>query len=536
MQITIDLSSLNALADLTPFGLIWYFFSTVGWIFLLVIFLSAFGWWFLYERRKKYLAGIEHTLLAIDVPKDNEQSLIAVEQIFASLHGIKSNLTKWDIYWLGKTQLPFSLEIISLDGYIQFLIRTPAQFRDLVEAAIYAQYPEAEITEVNDYIGLIPDNVHQVDSAYKIWATEFVLAKASSYPIKTYKSFEHPLTQLFIDPMASLLEVMSKIGQGEQIGFQLVISPSGDKWKRKGEALVAQLIGAKSHSKKHAGDKLIDVAVGGLGKFSEAVYSIWGDIKPEKETPGTSLYQFMTSGQKLVVEQIENKLAKLCFGATFRIYYLAKKEVFTKGRGVNAVIGSINQFNSYNLNAFKKYKRLTTDREYFFVQQRVSYITNKLLKLYKKRSRKGSHEFQLSTEELATLYHFPTINVKAPLLKKAEVKTAEPPVSLPVETSLAQNFFQPVGTNPDLAPTIEPGVEAINELPVQADVEAPIPAKTYIIKETLPGYDFDNDYFERHFAKNKDLVLTPAKPQVKENPKLPVAEREIEPPPNLPLA
>lgn len=534
MQITIDLSPLAELGQLTPLGLIWYFFSTVGWIFLLLLSSAGFGWWWLHERRKKYLAGVSNVLLAIDIPKDNEQSLIAVEQIFASLHGIKSHQTLWDKYWLGKTQLSHSLEIVSLEGYIQFLIRTPHQFKDLVESAIYAQYPEAEITEVNDYIDLIPDNIHEVDSDHKLWGTEFTLAKASAYPIKTYKSFEHQLAQLFIDPMASLLEVMSKIGPGEQIGWQLVIAPSSDHWKRKGEAMVAELIGAKSHAKKNSGDKLVDAAVKGLEKFSEAIYSIWGDIKPEKEEQsGTSLFQHLTTGQKQDVEQIENKLSQLCFGATFRVYYLAKREVFTKGRGVNAVIGAINQFNTYNLNAFKKYKRLTTDRDYFFVAQRVSYITKKLIKLYKKRSRKGSHEFQLCTEELATLYHFPTITVKAPLLKKAEIKTAEPPVSLPVETSLAQNFFLPVDSGQ--------GMPAFDETAAPAELESifsPTEAlkakpsgKPFVIKQSLENYDFDNDYFERHFAKNKEQIVAPSGRQSAEK-----MEKEIEPPSNLPFA
>ncbi|MDP2586521.1 MAG: hypothetical protein Q8P32_02000 [Candidatus Komeilibacteria bacterium] len=533
MQITIDLSPLYEIADLTPLGLIWYFFSTVGWIFLLVISLSVFSWWWLYERRKKYLEGIEQILLAIDIPKDNEQSLIAVEQIFASLHAIKSGPTLWDKYWHGKTQLSYSLEIISLEGYIQFLIRTPGQFKDLVESAIYAQYPEAEITEVNDYVDLIPDGIQEIDSDHKLWGTELTLAKSSAYPIKTYKSFEHQLAQLFIDPMASLLEVMSKIGPGEQIGLQLIIAPSSDSWKHKGEAIVAELIGAKANVKKHAGDKLVDAALSGLEKFSEAIYSMWGDIKTKDDNASPSQYQFLTTGQKQDVEQIENKLAQLCFGTTFRIYYLAKKEIFTKGRGVNAVLGAINQFNTYNLNAFKKFKRLTTDRDYFFVQQRVAHITKKLIKLYKKRSRKGSHEFQLCTEELATLYHFPTINVKAPLLKKAEIKTAEPPVSLPTESDLGENFFQPVASEQAL-PTTDQTIESVEAESIFSPAIEPAlktPAKPFVINQSVENYDFDNDYFERHFAKNKDQVIAP--PELKPLDKV---EKEIEPPANLPFA
>lgn len=512
MEITIDLERINEIIALPPLKLMWYFFAHGGWLVYIIIILAGLFELRLFLQRKKYLASIPQTLLAIDIPKDNEQSLVAVEQIFATLAGIKTKQTLYEKYWLGKTQLSFSLEIISLEGYIQFLIRTPTKFRDLVEAAIYAQYPEAEITEVEDYIGLIPADIHKGQTDYKLWGTEFTFAKHSAYPIKTYRSFEHPLSQTFVDPMASLLEVMSKLRKGEQIGLQLVIAPVNDNWKKKGEEIVKKLIGAKTIATKNAGDRLVEGAVAGLEKFSEAIYKIWGDIKEEREDKThPTLYQFLTTNQKMVVENIENKLAKICFSTSFRIYYMAHKDVFEKGRGVNPLLGAINQFNTSDLNAFKGFKRLTTHRDYFFIKQRVARIQKKLMKkLYKKRSRKGSPEFMLSTEELATLYHFPTITVKAPLLKKAEVKKAEPPMTLPWEDPEKKKYFRP----------------ALKETPLKETVKEEIPAeKRYIIKESLPDYDFDSDYFEERFAKNRKTIKPPEKP----------LSKKAEPPSNLPI-
>ncbi|MFA6304700.1 MAG: hypothetical protein WCV73_05090 [Patescibacteria group bacterium] len=525
MQLTIDLTVFNKLLDLSPAELILYFFTKGGWIIVAIALISGLGHLFLHEKRKKYLASIEHTLLAIDIPKDNEQSLVAVEQIFATLAGIKSGANLVEKYWHGETQLSFSLEIISLEGYIQFLIRTPAKFKDLTEAAIYAQYPEAEITEVNDYVSLIPEDIHKVESDYDVWATEFTLAKPSAYPIKTYTAFEHQLAESFIDPMSALLEVMSKIGQGEQLGLQLVITPVDDHWKHKGEAIVEELIGAKGASKKHLGDKMVDRILGVLEKFSEAIYKMWGDIKTEKESPNPSLYQFLTVGQKNVVEAIENKLAKICFSASFRVYYLAHKDHFKKSRGVNTVLGAINQFNTSNLNAFKKYGKLTTHRDYFFVEKRVNRVKKKLLKYYKTRSRKGSTEFYLSTEEIATLYHFPNITVKAPLLKKSDVKTAEPPTSLPIEYSETQNFFMAKTAQPNL--TIADLGHKKDDPQILPEKETK-PEEKFVITESLPGYDFDNDYFEQHFAKNRTISnATPIKKEL---------DKTVEPPSNLPIS
>src|SRR3989338_4360311 len=442
MDITFDLNRFYFLAKDSPFHLVWYFFIHEGWMILILFSLYAYFLFWLHYRRKKYLRGIPQTLLAIDIPKNNEQSLLAVEQIFATLAGIKSGPTLWEKYWLGKVQLSLSLEIISLEGYIQFLIRTPTQFQDLVEAAVYAQYPEAEITEVDDYIDIISNRSADSDEL-KFWGAELNLNKPSVYPLKTYPLFEHSLSQSFVDPMASLLEVMSKLGPGEQLGLQIVIAPEDEHWKEPGIKSIKKIIGAEGESKKNIGDTIIDISLEHLEKFSETVYSLWGDIKKREDQPAVNKYLFLTTNEKFMVEMMQNKLSKICFASSMRIYYLAHHDVYHRGRGINAIIGALNQFNSSDLNAFKKYKSLTTDRDYFFVKQRIARIHKKLVHLYKERSMHGSPKFFLSTEELATIYHFPTITVKAPLLLKAVSKKAEPPVSLPLESRPISAFFQP---------------------------------------------------------------------------------------------
>ena len=39
----------------------------------------------------------------------------------------------------------------------------------------------------------------------------------------------------------------------------------------------------------------------------------------------------------------------------------------------------------------------------------------------------------MNTEELATIYHFPSATVKTPMLGRVEAKKGTPPASLPVE-------------------------------------------------------------------------------------------------------
>ena len=126
----------------------------------------------------------------------------------------------------------------------------------------------------------------------------------------------------------------------------------------------------------------------------------------------------------------------------------------------------------------------------------------------------GPAEFFLSSEELATLYHFPVITVKAPLLKRTEAKKGAPPVSLPLDVS--------EGEQRDLSKKLEAVQNREQKIKKNKDKKI---KELYTISQSLPGYDFDEYYFEERFAKRKDLI----KPQQES------ASKKDAPPTNLPI-
>jgi len=525
MEITIDLSRFAYLADQSLGSIVWYIFSHGGWLILLlfILYIIYINWFF--RRRRREYKKIPQTMLAIDIPKDNEQSLVAVEQIFAHLAGIRTKPNLIEKYIHAEIPLFISLEIISLEGYIQFLIRTPYKFKDLVEAAIYAQYPEAEITEVEDYVSIIPLDIYKAHSDYKLWGTEFKLEKNNCYPIKTYRNFEHSLSQTFTDPMGALLVVMSKLGKGEQLGVQLLIQPVSDDWKETGYNLEKKLIGEKIESKDHIGDKMINGILKGMEYFSESIIQLWGDIedKDKNDRDIYNLIQYLTPGEKDVVEGIQRKLSQICFKTKFRVFYLAHNEVFQKGRGVNSIAGAINQFNTSNLNAFERNKNIETKIDYFFKKSREALRQKELIRNYKERSFEyGSTPFILSIEELATLYHFPAITVKAPLLEKTEAKKAGPPTSLPAEVIKTKEYFKQAQ---EIVEESEKEYESDEFVSPDEEVST---EPTYKITQSLPGYDFDNYYYESKFAKDKAKFR-------KKNITKELKKESAEPPANLPI-
>ena len=146
MEITFNLSELYAAMDSGQTAVAWYFFKNGGWIiYFIVISRGIFEVWHL-RQSIKWFDTNKFVILAIDVPKDTEQTPKAVEQLFSTVSGAHGPLNLLEIYRDGQFQLGFSFEIVSIDGYVQFLIRTPTQFRDLIESSIYSQYPDAEIT------------------------------------------------------------------------------------------------------------------------------------------------------------------------------------------------------------------------------------------------------------------------------------------------------------------------------------------------------------------------------------------------------
>ena len=443
MEVVINFEELLAIASTNPVALYWYLFTNGGWIFLIVGFfiMAKYGW--LEYIQNKYDSKRTYVMLAVDIPKNNEQSPKALEQFFEHLAGIQTT-PKWEDKWLkGKLQDHISLEIVSLGGYIQFLIYSPAGYRDLVEAALYAQYPDAEIIEVEDYAQKYKTLKFPSDE-YLVWGAEFKLSRPDHYPMKTHPSFEHPLSQELKDPISSMLEILSKLGPAEQSWFQIVITPATSEWKAKAAIEAKKLTGAKVEPKKNLLEKTYDFPIKLISGLGDAAnYVITGSLTEEKKSADAppSLMQYLSPGEKMTVEAIENKISYTGFYTRIRYVYLTKKDAFDTNKGVDGFLGALNQFNGENSLALNKKKK--TKVYGLFKQARLNARRNRIMRLYRLRGRQyrpGYFGYILNSQELATIYHFPVMTVKAPMVKKTESRRAEPPLSLPVEKLPIENI------------------------------------------------------------------------------------------------
>lgn len=440
--ITIDVPQLLALGDQGPFAIMWFFFARGGWVaFVWVVLWGLWTMWVI-SRQIKYSKTLRWHLLAIDIPKANEQSPKAVEHIFSHLAGGLSSFTMKEKYWEGKFLPTFSLEIVSIEGYIQFLIRTQSKYRDLVEAAVYAQYPEAEIMEVEDYTPSVPRTFPS--ETHDLWGTEFVLAKKNVYPLRTYPQFEHSLSQEFKDPIASYLEALSRIRPGEQIWIQILIVPTRGEWAKAGQLEINKLMGRKEEKKPSALATVLEIPMRAAGELADMF--LGGGATEQKEEKKEAPFRMLmiSPGERGTLEAMEMKISKIGFATKIRFVYIAEKQVFDKGSRIALVKGAFQQFGSLDLNSFKNYGKVTPKSDYFWQRHKIfehltlgSYKTKHtrqmhLMGAYRRRdSFVGAPRYILNIEELATLFHFPQMIVKTPLIKKTEAKRAEPPFSLP---------------------------------------------------------------------------------------------------------
>ncbi len=430
-------------------GIIDKIIISVWWIIFPPILLYV---WFklrLMYVRSLHVRSFKWYLYEIKIPADILKTPKAMEQVFAALFAAYSyGFNKVQYYLDGKTERWFSFEMVGADSKVHFYVRIPVcdgdfDFRNLFQSAVYSQYPTAEINEVNDYVNDMP--VVLPNKVYDIFGTNMILSRDNYYPIKTYQYFEESQEEKRLDPIVAIAEVMSNLKKEEKIWLQYIISPSGsptgDNWAKEGERKIGEIVGRKEKggSSNSSASILVDWIKNLI--WAPIELPIWsGQVK--KEDP--AMIKFLSPDEQDVVKAISNKISKLGFKAVVRFIYIDRKDSFSPAN-IAAIFSSFQQFSIQNLNSLKPGKMLTVYDSFFcrvfrkYKKIRVMIKKRKVYDYYRQR-RFGRYNMIidenlpiLTNEELATLYHIPTMMVEAAKLRKLETKKGEPPAELPIE-------------------------------------------------------------------------------------------------------
>jgi hypothetical protein len=422
----------------------WWIFIHGGWL----AFVAAIIWvlYQLYhqEIQHQFRVSQEWTFLNIKTPRENQMSLVGVEQIYAQLHAMHAGLTWAQKYIEGRTQLWYCLEIVSLGGKISFIIRTPTRLRNLVEAAFYAQYPECEITEVRDYM----ENVHYdpEKSDFDVFGCELNILQNHLIPIKTYRDFEHPTSEAkIIDPLAPLMEAFNKMEPHEFFAMQIIAQPLADpEWKPYADQLVNFLMGLTPKETGPGGFIGQFMATLAMLNPLRIIDIILGGAEATKEEAVVERnYMKLTDTEKERISAVERKASKPGYLCKIRFLYMAPKDKFD-GAKKSVVIGAVRTWGNAQTNGFKPDTkktwtsidyRLSPTLEAPYINWEVAHRKKMVIEGYKTRyTYIGLDPFILNVEELATLFHLPLTNVNpSPPVERVEMKKAAAPLDLPVE-------------------------------------------------------------------------------------------------------
>ncbi len=353
----------------------------------------------LHNRQKMiWFSNLQFTTLRILVPKNNEKTPLAAEQMFAALHGIFQKESSFQDY--------FSFEIASREKYIQFYIHAPIHSKDFVEGQIYSQYPTAEIAEVDDYTLEEKENILSGD--LKLAGTELALTNLDVYPIKTFLNFE-------VDPLAGITGVLSKVEKTEEIWIQILVKPVSDKWQVKGIGHVKTM---KAGTASQVG--FVASLFGYFLRFLSGVFAtiLTGETPPSSQAKEKEDVK-LSGTQEEGLKGVETKGTKLGFETKIRVITFAPDQ-YTAQSKLLSTVASFKQFNLLNLNGFQS-GAVHHDTDFY--------------ELYRWRAFLDTG-FVLNAEELASIFHLPNITVETPSIVWAGSKKGEPPSNLPIEENV----------------------------------------------------------------------------------------------------
>lgn len=226
--------------------------------------------------------------------------------------------------------------------------------------------------------GAYPDaDIKEVDE-YNIFSENgrvayaaFQLASAAYYPLKVYKD-------LPTDPLSTITSVLAKMQEDEGAVIQILISPAGSSAKKAGKVYLAK-------TKKKESD-------------------------PEKAT-----YRVDTK----TMEEIDNKLSKPWFETSIRIVVASSTKESAEAHLAN-IKSAFEQFSSEH-NYFKQRK----------IRNKKDFVTNFLYRYHPMFHFLGNKRMFLSSEELATIFHFPNNQITTPHIFWLNAKRAPAPAQIP---------------------------------------------------------------------------------------------------------
>jgi len=401
------------------------FWLTILIIFGIIFFIYALV---LHNRKKLEIQRVLNTrVFLVTLPreihkvsdqeqtKDFRQLISVAEQMFSSFSSLYSADISNQIL---QEQEQISFEIVAQNGVISFYVSCPKMIEEMVSKQIQAQYPNANLEKVqNPNIFVIQSAEGQVQAGDFATAT-FKLNKKFILPIKTYLNLEN-------DPLSSVTNTMSKLGDGANLAFQMIIRPAGENWRIPGVMALKKIQEGKT-------GVLVDRWYLKLlnGIFDNVSSASTQAIKNKPIEMDKNQYKPLTPYQDALMKAINSKVSKNAFKTTMRVVSVAKDKM-SANTNLQNLVSAFSTMGSPDLNSFKVKEGDSSVAK--------DYILRRFLR--------GRDSFILNTEELASIYHFPNKFIETPNVRWLLAKEMAPPTNAPQEgTIMGRSFYRDTET------------------------------------------------------------------------------------------
>lgn len=346
-------------------------------------------------------------------PDEWREEIRAMEQLLTSLASLKRHFPWWKHIFFEPPHIVFEIANPSSSEEIFFYLSVPKHYRESVEKQIHSFFPQSSIEKVTDYTIFSPTG----ETAVAL----LELSAGHALPLRTYKT-------LSVDPLNEISNALSKLETvSEGAAIQIVLAPAPAGW-RKGSRHIAQKM-QEGKRLKDAHPETFAAMVGKSALQGVGNVVLQRNAKTQIEEEKKSVV--LTPEEQELVKTIDAKASQAAFSVNIRLLASAA----TQGRAesiLSHLENAFSQFENPEVNSFRVKRRISSKKAAYH---------------YIFRNFDPDSAMILTSDEVASFFHFPISTTETPKIKWLKAGAAPPPINVPKEgLLLGYNDYRNVKT------------------------------------------------------------------------------------------
>ncbi|MBI5913514.1 type IV secretory system conjugative DNA transfer family protein [Candidatus Azambacteria bacterium] len=358
-------------------------------------------------RRKQeidYSLNLALLLISLPLHKAKQANVEEIRKLIAVMEQFYAGIVRVEEGWLkgmfsGSSALSYEIVLPAIGEEIHFYIGVPRKYVETAEKQITGFLNEAKVERVDDYNIFNPVGVSAGSS--------LTLSHSFYLPVKTYQ-------QLEIDPLNFITNAMSKLEfRGEGCALQVLVKPNRS-WQEEAHKIIWEMKSGKTFKQAYA-----HVTKGAVQALVESLQTkAKEEISKAQQEKEKAQERFRTVDDA-TIKALEQKASKVGFDINVRMVV----STLTQTRAdaiLSSIESSFSQFENPNLNGF-------------IVKRATGRQLAKLIYDFSFRNFNTGQRMILNTEELTSVFHFPTPYLETKKIKALKSRVAPLPTNMPLE-------------------------------------------------------------------------------------------------------